>query len=223
MNYIAVHSNRLFRVGVYYWQIDWTKLHEIIDQFHDRLIDWYIGPAESLKKPGGHFAFAALSLSCTLIDTLSQYWKGSPFASKTLFKDFLTTHVPEFNQTLPIQITHHYYQNGTPATNQVKNYADALYSAYRCGIVHESHVTPYGRLEGGSLVAFQPSGFVEYADRTPCPSVTIDPWELLERLNTVFVEYIAKLKDKSSANNVLRTNFKVKFSDCFGVDISGAT
>lgn len=38
-----------------------------------------------------------------------------------------------------------------------------------------------------------------------------------------FALYLRNLKDKNVAFNLLRDNFKKKFSDSFGIDISAAT
>ena len=102
--------------------------------------------------------------------------------------------------------------------------ADVLYHAFRCGIVHEAHVAPYGMVNGGDrVVEFQPSGYTEYAATgADCPSVIIDPWLFLDQVKAALADYVANLKDRDAKFNQRRDRFKHKFTESFGVNITGA-
>jgi len=99
-----------------------------------------------------------------------------------------------------------------------------LYHAFRCGIVHEAHVAPYGLVNGGvRVVEFRPSGYTHYAATgADCPAVVINPWLLHDQVKAALAGYVANLKDHDAKFNELRDKFKHKFTESFGVDIQGA-
>ena len=221
MFYTVTKNSRWFKPGVLYSDIDWSSLAGIADAFAERLGEWYVKPAEAMKA-SGHFAFTVMVLNCILIDTLSQFYSGSLFSTARTFKDFVRMKLPEFAAPLPVHVKHFDIRNNK--TLELKDFADVLYHAFRCGIVHEAHVTPYGMIHGGTDVVFLvPSGHVKYtADDTACPSVIIEPWVLLEKVKAILAAYIRDLKNPAPAYGDLRSCFKKKFSDSFGVDISRA-
>jgi hypothetical protein len=220
MFYEIIKSGRWVAAQIEYDKIDWTSLDAIIDAFHDRLMGWYVEPADALQVASGHFAFPVMALNCILIDTMAQFAKG---AGKTNFTTFVSEKIPEFAPAMPLEIRH--WDETVRARKKpyetLKTFADALYSAFRCGILHEAHVAAYGMVRGGNLVEQVPTGFTKYQDGTDCPTVIIDPWQLLAKVKGVLSEYIAQLKNRDAANDLLRQMFKTKFTESFGVDISG--
>lgn len=221
MFYTVTKNSRWFKPGVLYSDVDWSSLPAIVDAFAERLEDWYVKPAEALRA-SGHFAFAAMALNCILLDTLSQYYSGNLSSKAGTFKDFVRLKLPEFGQPLPLPVRHFDAQKNK--VTQLMDFAEVLYHAFRCGIVHEAHVTPYGMIHGGAGVVFvEPSCHVKYtADGSDCPSVIIDPWALLERVKSMLGGYVRNLKDPDPGFETLRANFRTKFSEAFGVDISEA-
>lgn len=221
MFYTATQDRRWFKPDVLYSSIDWSSLDDVVDAFAGRLEEWYIKPAEALKV-SGHYAFGAMALNCILIDTLSQYHSGGLFSTAGTFKDFVRSKLPEFGQPLSPPVDHFDARKGE--AKQLTDFAEALYYAFRCGIIHEAHVTPYGMIHGnGHVVTQESSGHVTYTtDGSDCPSVIVDPWVLLDRIKSVLAAYVCDLKDRDTVFDDLRMRFKTKFSDAFGVNVSAA-
>ena len=223
--YMVIKDSRWFKPQVLYDQVDWTSLDAIVDAFADRVSEWYLKPGEALRVASGHFAFGAMALNCILIDTLSQFYAGSVASSRNAFKDFVREWFPDFRPNLPTPINH--YDAAKAKNNLVPmvDFADVLYHAFRCGIVHEAHVAPYGMVRGGAtVVEFQPAGYTKYAaSGADCPTVLLDPWLLLDQVKTALAGYVANLKNRDPKFDQLRDRFKHKFTESFGVDIKGAT
>jgi hypothetical protein len=161
-----------------------------------------------------------MALNCIFLDAFSQFVKGT---GKANFKAFVGERIPVFQANMPITIQHVDSQYQPPGLT-LTTYADALYHAFRCGILHEAHVAAYGMVRGGPNVVDQIStGFTSYAAGGDCPTVVIDPWKLLVEVKKAVAWYITSLKDPNPANNALRQSFKQRFTDRFGVDITTAT
>jgi hypothetical protein len=220
MFYSVVKSGRWVAPHIEYDKVDWTSFDAIVDAFQARLEGWYVQPTDALEKASGHFAFPIMALNCVLIDTLAQFARGS---GKANFVAFVSDRIPEFRASMPSPIRH--WDESVRAKNlqyvTLTTFADALYAGFRCGILHEAHVAAYGMVRGGPLVQQFPSGYTEYEDGSSCPTVAINPWQLLARVKLVLDAYIKQLKDRDPANNDLRTRFKTKFTESFGVDIMG--
>lgn len=189
MFYTVTKSSRWLKPKTLYSEIDWGSLDAVVDAFAERLDEWYIKPAEALRM-SGHFAFAAMAINCIVLDTLSQYDSGSRCSTGEVFKEFARKALPEFAQPLPTPVDH--FDARSYKTKQLQDFAEVLYHAFRCGIVHEAHVTPYGMIHGGAGRVFaKSSGHVTYtADGSDCPSVIVDPWALLDRIKTVTGDYV---------------------------------
>lgn len=223
-------GGRWIAAQIEYNAVAWTSFDAIVDAFNSRVQDWYIKPADILEahEDSGHLAFPVMALNCILLDTLSQFHRGSGAEN---FKEFTKAAIPEMAAALPTNIWHvdeSTLKKKDPKKRKIelKTYADVLYHAFRCGILHEAHVAAYGMVRGGNLVEFFPNGFTWYKgannNNTDCPTVNIDPWKLLKKVKDVLAGYIAKLKDKAAANDDLRAKFKKKFTESFGVDITNA-
>src|SRR5260370_2588013 len=99
-----VKAKRLFTATIRYEHVDWNDWNSVIDAFREQMEGWYLGPARDLRK-NGHFAFAVMSLCCTLVATLSQYYYGVPEGSGKKFIGFLDAHFPGFSANLSTPIT----------------------------------------------------------------------------------------------------------------------
>ena len=93
-----------------------------------------------------------------------------------------------------------------------------LWSAFRCGILHEAHVPLYGRLDAvAGVFALAPSGFSTYADGgKPCPTVNLNPGPFADEVIAALKTFIRELKRPKSQ---LRANFRKKFLVSYGIDI----
>ena len=222
MFYTVSRQKRWFSPEVRYDQVDWTRLDSIVDAFACRISEWYIEPAEALKAASGHFAFASMALTCILIDTLSQFRAGAPASKGVIFKEFVRKRFPDFAAGLSEPIDH--FDARKQRAVPMEDLADVLWHAFRCGIVHEAHVPPYGGLHGGDQVtSLHASGFTKYArDNADCPTVLVNPWLLLDQVKAELEAYVGELKTPAPRFDELRACFRSKFSDSFGVDITDA-
>lgn len=220
MFYEVVQANRYFDRNRRYADIDWNSLDQIVDAFERRLLDWYFDPAKELAK-NVHFAFAVMALNCLLIDTLSQFAYGNASSSPAAFKQFIRDNLPQYSGRLLKPIQHH---DGN-RTCSLADVADVLYHGYRCGILHQAHISPYGLIDPGASQAVRqsPSGYVKYkSSGSDCAAVVVNPRALLEDLSGVFEGYLRDLKNPDPRHGPLRTKFKDKFSRSFGLDVRSA-
>lgn len=219
MFYRVTLGNREFNAGAFYDNVDWTDLDAIVENFRHRVTWWYLDPADHLETGDRRFEFPVMALCCILIDSLSQFYYGTTQSSRTNFKNFVSLYIPEFAQNLPDTIQHKAdTTNSAPKT--LKTYAEVLYFAFRCGILHDAHIVPYGMVRAvGQLTQFHPSGFTSYGAGGDCPTVMIDAWFFRDRVKVVLQNYLDRLVDPDPNNDVLRDNFKFKFTESFGVDI----
>lgn len=214
--YRPVQTDRHFSKEIQYSDVDWTKLSSIVPAFEARITEWYIIPAKELAKDW-HNAFSVAALDCLLIDSMAQFAKGSPESTRDIFIDFVKDNIPAFRPALPAIIK----QNGKP---DITTPAEALYFGFRCPILHEAHIPPYCQiLPETSIVSARPTGKTTYADGTDCCAVILDPLRLLTALEALFNTYTADLLAPGVANDTLRANFKKKFKNSFGIDITTAT
>ena len=228
MFYEAVQNERFFNRDQKYTDIDWRRLRMIVHAFQKRIDDWYLEPIRRLQQQpdGGHFAFTAMALNCLMIDTLSQYEYGLPESFGPKFKQFIVDYLKPYSGTLKSPIQYQRYDNRkktwSPKThNKVE---DVLWAGFRCGILHEAHVAPYGGVRpAGQRLNQKASGHLKYAStKAACPSVIVNPWRLFNDIEKVFDLYLKRLKNPDASHEPLRSKFRTKFSDSFGVDISGA-
>ena len=252
MFYEPVQSERFFEKTRRYSEINWSFFPGVVDAFERRMRSWYIEPIEVLlekgiaesvlrivrslanREEGGHYSFAVMAMTCLLIDTLSQYVRGVPESTPTDFKAFVRDHLPSYSSTLSPAIDGYRPPRGrstSPRHDQLSDVADVLYHGFRCGILHQAHAPLYcGIIPGDSPPAVEATNHARYApgatSSTPgadCPVVVIYPGHLFGEVMGCFDNYINNLKDKDPTNEPLRTRFKTKFSESFGVDLSTST
>jgi len=215
VRYKPVKEKRLFGPERHYSEIDWDNFDKAVTHFMKSLQAWYLDPAETLNKMP-HFGFAVMSLSCTLVDTLSQYYYGVEEGSRQNFIKFADDHFPGFSDKLSKTIKTSHQGKET----EISTYSEALYHGFRCGIVHEAHVKLYTGIVGQEkLATCYETGFTLYDDGSDCPTVIIDPHRFLEHLNGVFKSYFTTLLDSDPKNDDARDKFKKKFKWSYGIDI----
>lgn len=218
----TARASRFFSSTRLYSDIDWQTLDQIVDAFGRRIREWYVEPATALAA-NIHFAFSVMALNCMLIDTVSQFVEGQNSSSRTAFKEFIRTRLrKDYSQSLPTPIIHHEGNR----TDTLKDVADVLYHGFRCGIVHQAHVLPYGGVvpHREPPVDFVSSGPVEYAvSGAPCPYVVVAPITLLADVSRALDNYLDSLHDRDAGYDPLRANFKRKFSNSFGIDITAVS
>ena len=217
MIYRPVQTNRFFTKTDRYSDIDWSNFVEVVTAFETRINNWYLDPATHLANATGHYAFSIMAINCLLIDTFSQFSAGKLSSSAVTFKTFINQNLPNFNSTLTSTISHDDHKMRTT----LSTVSDVIYHGFRCGILHQAHIPLYGCIDPG-CATFQESatGLTIYSvSGSDCPTISINPLRLLDDLKTYFAGYIQNLKGKNPQFNALRANFKVKFTDSFGVPV----
>lgn len=233
--YQPVQSERFFARGVRYDSIDWTNFTKIIAAFKQRIEDWYIRPADELRKVSWDYSFTLMAINCLLIDTLSQFYYGEDSSSRGTFKKYVRKHLPPFRAELPtkIQIRPDRRKRRKAPANKLKpqkkkyfrTYAEVLYHCFRCGILHEAHITACGVLAGldGKMVDTDPDVCTKYRNNSDCPTVRMDPTVILDEVKKMFDKYLATLVDPDPKFEVRRLKFKKKFTNSIGIDITKVT
>ena len=214
LQYKPVKNKRFFTADTHYSDVDWNDETTAIGKFKEQLEDWFSDPIRSLISESPHFGFTIVALTCVLIDTLSQYYYGKETSSRTAFKDFLKEWFPDFGDNFPTSIS-------VAGSDPVKNYADAVYHAFRCGILHEAHVALYGVVTGDAdaIEYLEKEDVTLYANGKICPTVVINPEKFFVKIEKVFQEYFQKLHDANPQWNELRSNLKRKFLTSYGIEI----
>jgi hypothetical protein len=146
VRYKPIKQARLFTKKTRYDQIDWNSWPDVIKRFEQQLRWWYVTPITQLRKRSAHNGFAVVALACVLLDAISQYAAGIEQSDGRAFKDFVRTRLPSHGGKLPVPIRVWDERNGRE--RQAADFADVLWSGFRCGILHEAHVSLYGRLWG---------------------------------------------------------------------------
>ena len=213
MFYRVVESTRWFSKDKKYSEINWANFGQVVAEFEGRIGKWYLEPGKLLKDTSGHFGFPVLALSCLLIDTLSQYFRGLPRSAGAEFRKFAANHVPGLSGALPTSIR-------LPDGKEVKTYAELLWKV-RCGVLHEANIPLYSgiRMLSGTTTVFHAMGYTMYADRSACPVVLIDPYKLFDEVSALFRSYVSDLLDSDQAHDDLRKQFIKKSSESLGIDL----
>lgn len=233
--YQPVRDQRFFSAGKKYDAINWNDFRQVVEAFRTRIDDWYIKPAEQLRAASWDHAFAVMAIDCLLIDALSQFHYGEFSSSRTLFRKYARKKIAGMRDKLPEAVAirpERRPNRAAPAAPRkpaklkyLKTYADALYFAFRCGILHEAHIAGCGGVAGlkGVLADIDTDICTLYRDGSPCPTIRMDPMALLDELKHLFAQYVADLLNPDPRFNPRRKKFKRKFTNCIGIDVGAAT
>jgi hypothetical protein len=222
MHYEAVHSERYFSREKRYSDIAWTSFPAVVDAFRVRFDEWYFEPVRDLRKCSGHHAFGAMVVTCALIDALSQFEGGSDTSKAGIFVNFLEHSFPAaYRAKLKTSIQH--LEPGRP-TQTLTKVSDVFWYGLRCGLLHQAHAMPYcGVVPGGPAIEEHTTVATKYTTGGDCPTIVFNPWQVFDDTTLVFAAYLADLNNPDAKHNDLRKKFKKKFSDAFGIDITGLT
>lgn len=227
--YHAVQDKRFFSAGKKYNSIIWNDFKQVVNAFKTRIEDWYIKPAELLRNTSWDNSFALMAINCLLIDALSQFHYGKTSSSRGVFKKFTRRRLPAFREKLSIEIRQRQdrKQKDKRKPNKkapFKTYADVLYHCFRCGILHDAHITLCGGLAGldAKMVDTDTDVCTTYRDGKQCPTVRMDPTVIFDEVRKLFDQYLSDLLNPDKKFDTRRKKFKRKFTDCIGVDIMDA-
>lgn len=224
-----VPDKRYFQPGKKYSETNWKDFRLAVETFAAKIDGWYLAPGRVLR-PTWDYAFALMSINCLLIDALSQYYYGALTSEQSTFKRFARQQFPDFRRMLPVPILHPAprrprRKNPTArrprkAPKELKRYADVLYVAFRCGILHEAHVMLCGGMAGlTELCDIDTDICTLYRDGNPCPTVRMDPGRIFDAIEIVFRQYVADLVNPNPAHDKRRKHFMKKFRCSFGIDL----
>jgi hypothetical protein len=101
----------------------------------------------------------------------------------------------------------------------IGKFSEALYTGFRCGIVHEAHSKLYTGIWGTGVIVKEQMGLTKYANGDDCPTIIVDPGLFHARLEIVFSQYLSELRADPPASLVRRDNFKKKFLHSYGIDV----
>lgn len=206
-----VKTKRLFLEDKLYSEIDWNDWDAVINAFRDQMEGWYLKPARTLRS-NGHFSFALVSLCCTLIDTLSQYFSGKNDGDNITFKHFLEQHFVEFKANISSPIS--YKHQGKNKT--LKTLSDAIYTGFRCGIIHEAHPKLFTAISGSAKIVEESSEALTLdSSGQDIPTIIVNPALFHDAVEKVFSGYILDLRSDAQ----LRLNFSKKFLVAYGIEI----
>lgn len=186
--------------------IDWGNFTDVISAFEKRIEQWYIQPTRVLAE-NDNFGFAVMAISCLLVDMISQYELGLIESDEIAFKRYLRRAVRGFGGSIKPSIA--------PG---MRDFADALWTGFRCPILHEAGLAPYCAVNPNysETIGVEPN-LTEWASGDECSTVVINPNRLADAVARAFREYITRLRKPSESD--LRTNFKLKFEASFGLEI----
>jgi hypothetical protein len=233
MFYQPVKDQRFFCVGNKYDQINWRDFREVVKAFRMKLQEWYLVPADLLR-PNWDHAFSLMAINCLLIDALSQYYYGQRASGRSTFKKFVRRKLPEFRAELPEPIRENpsrRKRRKAPTTKlkpqktkYLYTFADVLYVAFRCGILHEAHTALCGGLAGlgGKMCDVDTDVCTRYRDGSDCPTVRMDPQVIYDALKVIINDYLDELIDPNPKYEPRRRKFKHKFKASFGIDVAGS-
>lgn len=252
--YEPVKCQRFFERDRLYSDINWSDFQDILKAWERRINGWYIEPIDAMlgrdltgwrlwiferltpRPHSGHYAFAVMSMTCLLIDALSQYKFGELSSEGRHFKRFINECLPSYGGELPAELWH-YDHKFSANGRRLTEYSEVLWNGYRCGILHQAHAPLYcGIIPGSSPPQFEATNHARYGAGatnlaanqvgTDCPVTIICPEHLFDEVRTFLSGYLQELADPNPEHDGvtgLRTSFKKKFSDSFGVDITAAT
>jgi len=153
-------------------ELDFEDQENLIVAFKDRVYGFYLKPADLLCENGMGFACGLLCIAT--IDSLARL---SYPKSNARIEDWLKNYIPEFQEA---------------------DFAHRFYEDFRCGLVHEGRIKPFGEFsyESKQLV-LSVQGIIR-----------INPHLLLKRVIQAFEQYLTELKRDPNELQIFKTILK---------------
>lgn len=162
-----------------------------------------------------------ISICCIILDMLCQYNRKLMTSSSNEFIQFVEEKIPKFSKTFKKNgMIKFFYQNTAvnledPAK---KTFANYFYSGFRCGIMHNAIIMPYGGFDRTGRLIIQ-EDWTEKSGKVRLV-LGIDPIVFFKKVRKIFDKYIRNLNDlKNTKFDTLRDNFTWKFRRDFGFGI----
>ena len=208
---MVINPSRAFAPQTLYKDLVGKSFEEVVKIFASRVQTWYLD--QVLHREGGDDGFLRTTMSCIVLDLLSQYYFDLPNSQESGFRQFLREKIPQFNQRIDPAIQSSTYRNGEWWVEPIHSLDKAFWHGFRCGIIHNGMILEYGRI---STPRIAPE-IVQLRDRDDKhgTEVAVNPVLLLERVNQLFQDYMRQLLSPSETE--LRKKFAAKFERDFGV------
>ena len=143
-----------------FFAIDFNDPKKLIDMFSDRVYGFYINPARLLCKNGDGFASGLLCI--VTIDFLSRIANPESEEVGKRIERWLRSNINEFNTA---------------------DCARRFYKDFRCGLVHEGRIKPFGEF------SFESKQMITLQDEI----MRVNPGMLLEQIAQSFQAYLSRL------------------------------
>lgn len=221
---LMVNPDRHFNNNEKIRVLNGKTFNDVINLFKERIANWYILVGDTILKQKDYIIhiFGLMTINVIIIDLLSQYESNLNKSEGASFQAFLIKYIPKFGNKFKNDYKVKYYHPiiGNYIQNSANvcftNYAQAFWEGFRCGIVHNAMILPFGRINT------EPANIIDEAiwvdsngDRRV--DLVIHPINLFNKVKDIFSIYIKKLKNPK--NIPLKNNFKAKFKRDFGYQI----
>lgn len=150
-----------------------------------RMEAYYFKAIKILQRAGGQ-GFMEVAIGCIVIDCLTRYYYGKiGNTNRDDFKDLLKIIFPQFKNNIPSTKRKRLKKFKDFKNRSTKNYADAIYDAFRCGVLHEARIKAYANISGLNTV-------FEWDNER----LSIDPGKFNKKIKKFFKIYILNLLNK---------------------------
>lgn len=176
-------------------------LADKIDVFEDQMNNWLLAHAHSLASPdyprNQHTGFAILTLVGSYFETIASFMQGQSSKNKAgeFFSIGFRNVFPEFESQVVAK-------GVTDVAAELRRVADAYYTEIRCGLFHEAMV------RAGTVIVKGANHTIQVVEdfTTKNLRLEVDPFHLLNRVQSHFTSYITKLRNTDEVQT--RTNFE---------------
>ena len=167
-------------------ELDWNDSDRLIEAFEDRVLGFYLNPAEKLCKNGDGFACGVLC--STAIDFVAGIETEERDVGPRI-KEWLSSHIGDFARNIS-------------ATSN-RTFAELFYLNFRNGLIHEGRIKELGQF------SYDTPEIVSMKDGV----MLVNPQLLLTEVKSAFLRYCDKLRNDESILNEFRRNMIRNFGE----------
>jgi hypothetical protein len=184
-------------------------IEDKINVFEDQIRGWVLNHAQALASGDYNFqehaGFAILMLVSSYFEAIEAFYRGRPSKAGESKKFFKVGFLRVFEEVPKL------LKNGLAQLQD--ELLNELYEQLRCGLYHEA-------MTKGKIILRHDTaamGFLFDPTNLSIPTIVIDPWQMLARVETHFTGFIAKVKDPHEKD--LRAAFEM----CFDLKVARRT
>lgn len=217
-----LNPNRIIAPGVQAKELNNKTLNDIIDIFESRINAFYFKGGDLIRdQEDTDLGFFLIELSAIIIDLLSQYENNLPCSDSDKFREYLKTHIPDFNNRFKNVGKMKYFKGNQRRPKFITvdsrsiDYAEAFWDAFRNAIVHNAMILSFGGYDTTPTNIIKEEPWTDDTNTQRVEQI-IHPFHLYDNVKKVFKEYFKNLRDLDPQYEGLRNNFKEKFLKDFG-------